>query len=217
MGQFSVIIFCLVIVGIAMYFWQRNKSKKALDEKKEDNALGSELHLENVQAGGLIHLMNVGPNLEEYDVQILSRGVYREGENYEWYELEGDNGRGKVWLSLQHDDGLDVTITTRKLKLRDISIERDDLDRMDDAAAGQFDFEGKTYYYDHSTEGSYFQDGKVSADSEEFFYYWEFETEDESQFLTVEEWENGRFEVTMSYPVKESQVKVYSLGGKDAP
>ncbi len=212
MGQYSVLIFCLVIIGIAMYFWQRNKSKKTLKEDKKD-FLGEELRLENVQAGGLIHLMNVGPNLEEYDVQILSRSVYREGENYEWYELEGDNGRGKVWLSLQHDDGLDVTIATRKLKLRDIPIERDDLDRMDDAAAGQFDFEGQTYYYDHSTEGSYFQGGNVLADSEEFFYYWEFETEDESQFLTVEEWENGRFEVTMSYPVKESQVKVYSLGG----
>ncbi len=214
MGQYSVLIFCLVIIGIAMYFWQRKRAKKPLEESKE-NALGTELRLENVQTGGLIHLMNVGPNLEEYDVQILSRSVYREGENYEWYELEGDNGRGKVWLSLQHDDGLDVTIATHKLKLRDISIERDDLDRMDDAAAGQFDFEGQTYYYDHSTEGSYFQGGNVSAESEEFFYYWEFETKDESQFLTVEEWENGRFEVTMSYPVKESQVKVYSLGGKD--
>jgi hypothetical protein len=213
MGQFSVLIFCLVIIGIAMYFWQRNKSKKAIEEGKKDT-LGEDLRLENVQAGGLIHLMNVGPNLEEYDVQILSRSVYREGENYEWYELEGDNGRGKVWLSLQHDDGLDVTIATRKLKLRDIPIERDDLDRMDDAAAGQFDFEGQTYYYDHSTEGSYFQNGEVSPDNEEFFYYWEFEAKDESRFLTVEEWENGRFEVTVSYPVKESQVKVYSLGGK---
>ncbi len=212
MGQFSVLIFCLVIIGIAMYLWQRNKAKKPLKEEKKD-ALETELRLENVQAGGLIHLMNVGPNLEEYDVQVLSRSVYREGENYEWYELEGDNGRGKVWLSLQHDDGLDVNIVTRKLKLRDIPIERDDLDRMDEAAAGQFDFEGKTYYYDHSTEGSYFQDGRVEADNEEFFYYWEFETKDESQFLTVEEWENGRFEVTLSYPVKESQVKVYSLGG----
>ncbi len=214
MGQYSALIFCLVIIGIAMYFWQRKKTKKPLEENK-NSELGSEFRLENVQAGGLIHLMNVGPNLEEYDVQILSRSVYREGENYEWYELEGDNGRGKVWLSLQHDDGLDVTIATRKLKMRDIPIVRDDLDRMDDAAAGQFDFEGRTYYYDHSTEGSYFQGGDVSADSEEFFYYWEFETEDESQFLTVEEWENGRFEVTMSYPVKESQVKVFSLGGDD--
>lgn len=196
-----------------MYFWQRKKAKKSLKESEpEQGDQSTELRLENVRAGGLIHLMNVGPNLEEYDVQILSRGVYREGENHEWYELEGDNGRGKVWLSLQHDDELDVTIATRKLKLRDLPIERDDLDRMDDAAAGQFDFEGKTFYYDHSTEGSYFPDGNVTADNEEFFYYWEFETEDESQFLTIEEWETGRFEVSMSYPVKEAQVKVYSLG-----
>ena len=212
MGQYSVLIFCLVIIGIAMYFWQRNKGKKTLKEKAPDPE-AQQLRLENVGAGGLIHLMNVGPNLEEYDVQILSRSIYREGENYEWYELEGDNGKGKVWLSLQHDDGLDVTIAARKLKLRDLPIDRADLDRMDDAAAGQFDLEGKTFYYDHSTEGSYFQNGTISSENEEFFYYWEFETEDESEFLTIEEWENGRFEVTISYPVKESQVKVYSLGG----
>lgn len=211
MGQYAVIIFCLVIIGIGMYFWQRNKAKKALKESEPDPE-SQELRLENVRAGGLIHLMNVGPNLEEYDVQILARHVYREGETHEWHELEGDNGKSKVWLSLENDDRLDVTIATRKLKLRELPIDRSDLDRMDDAAAGQFDLEGKTYYYDHSTEGSYFPDGTVAADNEEFFYYWEFETEDESEFLTVEEWESGQFEVTIAYPVKESQVKVYSLG-----
>ena len=212
MGQYTVLIFCLILIGIVMYFWQRNKTKKAIDESASA-ADSQELHLENVRAGGLIHLMNVGPSLEEYDVQVLSRSIYREGENYEWYELEGDNGKSRVWLSLQHDDGLDVTIATRKLKMRDLPIDRADLDRMDEAAAGQFDLEGTTFYYDHSTEGSYFQGGTVSPENEEFFYYWEFETEDEDQFLTVEEWENGRFEVTLSYPVNESQIKIYSLDG----
>lgn len=215
MGQYSVIIFGLVIIGIAMYFWQRNKAKKALEQPEPDPE-AQELRLENVRAGGLIHLTNVGPELEEYDVQILARHTYREGENHEWYELEGDNGKSKVWLSLENDDTLDVTIATRKLKLRELPINRADLDNMDERGEGQFELEGKTYYYDHSTEGSYFPDGKVATDNEEFFYYWEFETDDEHEFLTVEEWESGQFEVTISYPVKESQVKVYSLGGEKA-
>ena len=211
MGQYALLIFIIVIAGMATYFWQRNKDKKKLEEPASDPE-SQELALENVRAGGLIHLMNVGPNLEEYDVQILSRSVYREGENHEWYELEGDNGKTKVWLTLEGGDALDVTIATRKLKLRELPINRADLDNMDEAGEGRFELEGKTYYYDHSTEGSYFPDGRVAADNEEFFYYWEFETDGGDEFLTVEEWESGQFEVTISYPVKESQVKIYSLG-----
>ena len=212
MGTYATIIFVLVIIGAAVYFWQRNKQKKTLEESPESKPLDTTLRLENVRAGGLIRLLNVGPNLQEYDVQILSRSIYREGENHEWYELEGDNGQNKVWISLEYDDDLDVTLATRKLKLRELPITRDDLDRMDDAAAGQFDFEGKTYYYEHSTEASYFRHGDTDATNEEFFYYWEFETDDGDHFLTVEEWENGKFEVTVSYLIKESQVKVFSLG-----
>ena len=150
--------------------------------------------------------------MEEYDVNILSRGVYRAGQNDEWYELEGETAKGNVWITLEYDDGLDVTLATRKLKLRDLSISRSDLDTMDEEGEGEFTFEGKTFYYEVSAEASYFRDGHISPDNEEFFYYWEFETDEGDEYITIEEWENGRFEVTLSSPIKESQVKIYSLG-----
>ncbi len=206
----AVIIFSLVLIGIAVYFWQKNKKDKKL-ENGQDNA-PKELHLENVRPGGLIQLMNVGPMMEEYDVSIVSRGVYRAGQNDEWYELEGDAAKGKVWITLEYDDGLDVTLATRKLKLRDLAVVRNDLDTMDENGNGEFDFEGKTFYYEVSGEASYFPDGRISPDNEEFFFYWEFETGDSSEFITIEEWENGRFDVTVAHPIKESQVKVFSLG-----
>nr|WKN39294.1 DUF4178 domain-containing protein [Tunicatimonas sp. TK19036] len=206
----AVLIFSLVLIGIAVYFWQKNKNNKKIDPAQD--ASSKELHLENVRAGGLIHLMNVGPMMEEYDVNILSRSVYRAGQNDEWYELEGETANGKVWITLEYDDGLDVTLATRKLKLRDISINRSDLDTMDEEGEGEFTFEGKTFYYEVSSEASYFRDSQVSPDNEEFFYYWEFETDEGDEFITIEEWESGRFEVTLSSPIKESQVKIYSLG-----
>ncbi|MGD1888996.1 MAG: DUF4178 domain-containing protein [Cyclobacteriaceae bacterium] len=210
MDMNAVIIFSLVLIGIAVYFWQKNKKDKKL-ENGQDNA-PKELHLENVRPGGLIQLMNVGPMMEEYDVSIVSRGVYRAGQNDEWYELEGDAAKGKVWITLEYDDGLDVTLATRKLKLRDLAVVRNDLDTMDENGNGEFDFEGKTFYYEVSGEASYFPDGRISPDNEEFFFYWEFETGDSSEFITIEEWENGRFDVTVAHPIKESQVKVFSLG-----
>lgn len=192
-----------------MFFWQRNKQKNEQEAKRSSF---KELTLENVGSGGVIHLMNVGPNMEEYDVTILSKGVYREGESSEWYELEGDNGKQKVWISIEEDDGLDVTLALRTLKLRDLPINRSDLDRMDETADGEFEFEGQTFYYEYSNEASFFSNGDASRENESFFYYWEFENKKGDQFITIEEWENGKYEITLSVPLKSSQVKVYSLG-----
>lgn len=214
MDMNSLLIFLLVVIAIGLYFWTRNKSKRKVGTSSSGSSpeLSQELHLENVRPGGLIHLMNVGPLMEEYDVSIVSRSVYRAGQNDEWYELEGEAAKGKVWITLEYDDGLDVTLATRKLKLRDLPVVRNDLDTMDENGNGEFDFEGKTFYYEVSGEASYFPEGRVSPDNEEFFYYWEFETSDSSEFITIEEWENGRFEVTLASPIKESQVKIFSLG-----
>ena len=208
--MWELIFFIIIIIGIAVFFWNRNKKKK--EQEAKDNT-PKELTLENVGTGGVIHLRNVGPDMEEYDVTILSKSIYREGESSEWYELEGDNGTQKVWISIEEDDGLDVTLTLRSLKLREIPINREDLDRMDETAEGEFEFEGETFYFEYSNEASYFADGNVSPDNEDFFYYWEFENDNEDKYITIEEWENGKFEITVSIPLKSSNVEVYSLGG----
>ncbi len=208
--MWAIIFFIIAVIGIAVFFWNSNKKKK---EQQAKAHAPKELTLEHVEAGGVIHLRNVGPDMEEYDVTILSKAVYREGENSEWYELEGDNGRQKVWISIEEDDGLDVTLTLRRLKLRDIPINREDLDRMDKTAEGEFEFEGETFYFEYSNEASYFADGNLSSDNEDFFYYWEFENDNEDKYITVEEWESGKFEITLSIPLKSSNVQVYSLGG----
>lgn len=211
--MWSLIFFIIVIIGIGVFFWQKNKQKKEAEAK--DDA-PKELTLENVGPGGVIHLMNVGPNMEEYDVTILSKSIYREGESNEWYELEGDNGKQKVWISIEEDDGLDVTLALRTLKLRELPINRSDLDVMDESAEGEFEFEGQTFYFEYSNEASFFSNGDTSRDNESFFYYWEFENENEDQFITIEEWENGKFEITLAVPLKSSQIKVYSLGDGSA-
>jgi hypothetical protein len=207
--MWSLIFFIIVLTIIAVFFWNQKKKKKEEQAREEASR---ELRLENVGPGGVIHLMNVGPDMEEYDVTILSKSIYREGESTEWYELEGDNGRQKVWISLEEDDGLDVTLALRKLKLRELDINRQDLDRMDETAEGEFSFEGETYYFEYSNEASFFSEGNTASDNEDFFYYWEFENEEGDKYITVEEWENGKFEATLSIPLKSSQLKIYSLG-----
>ncbi len=220
--MWATIIFVLALAGLGIYLWQMQQAKKLSQPDIPSGPMIDRLSLDNVGAGGMIHLMNVGKNMEEYDVNILSRSIYREGDNHdrrpgdrrsgEWYELEGDNGKQKLWISLEDDDMLNVTLAMRKLKLRDLPISRDDLDDMDEKNQGEFVFEGKTYYYENSNEASYFRNSDTTPDNEAFFYYWKFEDADGTAYITIEEWENGRFEVIVSAPIKASQVKVYSLG-----
>ncbi len=207
--MWSLIFFIIVITAVGLFFWQKNKQKKEEEAKLN---IPKELTLDNVGKGGVIHLMHVGPLMEEYDVTILSKSIYREGESSEWYELEGDNGSKKVWISIEEDDGLDVTFAHRSLKLRELPINRTDLDRMDEAAEGEFEFEGEMFFFEYSNQASFFANGDTSSENEAFFYYWEFENEKEDQFITIEEWENGKFEITLAMTLKDSQVKVYSLG-----
>lgn len=207
--DFVVILIIIGIAGMAYYFWNSNKKKKAQEAAPPPGT--EELHLENVRKGGVIRLLNVGENMDEYDVNILARHVYR-SDGAEWYELEGDSGTDKIWISLEEDDGLDVSLTLRKLKLRDLGISRNDLDEMDENGEGSFEFEGKKYHYESSEEVSFFRNGNVSETNEDFFYTWEFESEDEKSYISVEEWRDKSIEVSMAQPLKESQVQVYSLG-----
>lgn len=204
-----VFIILAVVAVMTYFFWNSNRKKKKA--KLPDPTPGAEeLHLENVRHGGVIRLINVGENMDEYDINITARHVYR-SDGAEWYELEGDSGTDKVWISLEEDDGLDVSLTLRKLKLRDLGISRNDLDEMDEKGEGEFEFEGKTYYYAGSEEVSFFRNGDVSEANEDFFYSWEFESEDEESYISIEEWRDKSIEVSLAQPLKESQVQVYSL------
>lgn len=208
----EAIIFIVIIALAVMTYFFWNSSRKKKKEETSVPAQGTEeLHLENVRQGGVIRLINVGENMDEYDIKITARHVYRSDDG-EWYELEGDSGTDKVWISLEEDDGLDVSLTLRKIKFRDLDITRNDLDDMDEKGKGKFAFEGKTYHYESSQEASFFKNGNISDTNEEFFYYWEFESDDEESYITIEEWRDKSIEVTLTHPLKESQVQVYSLG-----
>lgn len=207
--EIVLVLIIIAIAGMTYFFWNSNRKKKK--EKEAPPPGTEELHLENVRQGGLIRLINVGENMDEYDINITARHVYRSDDG-EWYELEGDSGTDKVWISMEEDDGLDVSLTLRKLKLRDLGISRNDLDEMDEKGEGEFEFEGKTYYYESSEEASFFRDGNISESNEELFYSWEFESEDEESYISIEEWRDKSIEVSLAQPLKESQVQVYSLG-----
>lgn len=210
----SAILMLLVVCGAAYYFMKKKKATQETDAnfKRQIATPPSyskdDLRIENVEAGGLIHISGIGPELDEFDVSILAKHLYREGGS-SWFELEGESEKGKVWIDLEVDDDLELAITLEKLKLRDIGLSKKDLDGIDDDEEGELSYKGVKYYYEDSDEATYYKYGNETEG--ERFYYWEFENDDSDKFIGIEKWSDGTYDVSYSEPIKSHQVTVYSL------
>ncbi len=206
----SFIVLILLVGGGFYLFYMWKTSQKLKEKEGEDLTPYSkdELRIENVGSGGVIHLTNIGPDMEDFDVNIIAKHVYREGGET-WYELEGDRGTEKVWIELEEDDELEISITLKKLKLSDINISKSDLQRIDDKESGQIIYEGQKYSYDDSGSAVFLRYGEEK--NKEKFYYWDFEAEDGKHFIGVERWENNSYDVSYSEAIKRSQIEIFSV------
>lgn len=205
----STILLLIVCAVVGFLFWKvmsKNKGGQGQDRLRPYDK--DELRIENVEAGAVIHLSGVGPDYDEFDVKIIAKHTYRQGES-SWYELEGDRGEDKVWIDMEEDDELELSITLKKLKLHDIGIEKKELDRIDDEEKGQLTYDGETYYYEDSDPAVFYRysDDKIT----ERFYYWDFETDSGDKFISIERWSDGSYDVCCSEKLKSSQITVYSL------
>ena len=202
----------LILIGVGGFYlfkmWKSSQEQKEEKDEKFTPYSKDELRIENVGPGGVIQLNNIGPDMEDFDVNVIAKHTYREGGDT-WYELEGEIGSRKVWIEIEEDDGLEVSITLRKLKLSDIGLEKQDLKRIDNDEEGGFTFEGQKYSYDDSGKATFLRYGEES--NTEKVYYWDFEGDDEKHMISVEQWEDNRYDVSYSESIRPSQIKVYSL------
>lgn len=209
--EFTTILLLVVIGGLGFYFWkhQQQAQQQLLQAKQPFKPYGKdELRIENVGPGAVIHLTGIGSSMEDFDLKVIAKHTYREGES-SWYELECDKGTDKVWIDMEEDDELELAISLRMLKLRELGLTKDDLDEMDDDEEGKFEFEGQTYWLEDSDSAVFY---RYSDDKNaEKFYYWDFEAESGDKFIGVEKWSDGSYDVSYSEKIKPAQVTVYSL------
>jgi hypothetical protein len=203
------LILLLGLCGAVGYLIWKQSSKNQISTNPSKPYSKNDIRIENAEAGAVIHLSGIGPNLEEFDVKIVAKHTYRQGES-SWYELEGDKGTDeKVWIDMEEDDELELAISLRKLRLEDLGITKNDLERMDDEEKGSFQFEGQKYHLDDSDSAVFYRYSEdKNADK---FYYWDFEAQDGKHYIGVEKWSDGSYDVTLSQAVKPSQLTVYSI------
>ena len=197
----------LVIVAIIVVFVML---KNPGDAEKAPPVTSADMKIENVGVGGTIMLRGVGADMEDFDLIITAKHIYDE-EGYTWHELEAEKGARKVWITVEDDDELELSITVSKHKLRDAGITPEDLDRFKRNDDGSFDFNGVTYHFEEYGKATYFKAGNRSQG--EKFHYWEFESEDERHYASVERWGTGEYELHISEPLRSSQIEIFTLKG----
>lgn len=203
------ILLIIIAVGVGYLIFKQKEKEESPKQTNKKPYSKTDLRIENIAKGGVLKLTSVGPNMEDFDIQIVSKHTYRQGEST-WYELEGNRGDGKVWIDMEEDDELELTIVHKKLKIRDLPITMNDLEKFDDEEEGSFEYDGDTFHYEDSDEAIFYRHSDDK--NAEKFYYWDFETDDGSKFISFEKWSNNSIDVSFSFPIKPRQVEVFSLG-----
>lgn len=204
----GLILSVLLIIALA----KRNFDlKKSMSKYPEDMRI-----IQNVKEGGVIRLANVEGYDKDLDLKVIGRNLYMEGD-YSWYELEciRDDGE-KVWVDVDDDDDLMVSVVIKKISLQDIKATPTTLERMDEEESGTVYYNSVRYDYIDSGDAKFYKrcdDSKV-----EKFYYWDFKASGGKLLISVEKWKNeeGRPDYVCYYSqiIKPSSITVYSTHGE---
>ncbi len=166
--------------------------------------------IENAGPGGVIKLTAVGPEMKDLDAHVLSRHLYRE-DDYEWFELECETAEGKLWIDVEEDDGVKVSVSLRALDLEDTGLSPEELENMAKAKRGVCKFEGQSYRLRETGKAIFYRDGDLSRG--EKVRYWDFATSDRYSQLGFEQWGEAEYQVHLGQPIRPHQITVYAEQG----
>lgn len=212
----SVGMISLVMGCVFLYIYQtrikggssrklRNAEKLRDLQDKSQAQQGDELSIEDVGSGGVIHLDGVGVRSESFDAQVTARHLHKRGTE-RWIELEADRGGSTVYLSLERDDGLTASLTMAQPALKALGLKAVDLDALSDERPLTYD--GTAYAPSEYGRAVFCRDHNELKPEE--YEYWEFEDDDQEQYLTLVRWQDGSVEANYSVDLKPDFITVYS-------
>jgi hypothetical protein len=142
---------------------------------------------------------------------------FKSKKGYFLYELTSfciETGE-TCYFEWEYDDELEISITLERLTFRNLkddtgeSIDEDDLDQIADDK-DVIVINGEKFWYEDDWASIYYRGGK-----EEKVYMYEFENENSTKFLTIEEWSgSGRdeYQIYTSSPVDPGSISIISKG-----
>ncbi|MGN0018143.1 MAG: DUF4178 domain-containing protein [Candidatus Gastranaerophilaceae bacterium] len=208
----SLGLICAVILMIAVLKRNANIAEKCDDKYSKDMLI-----IQNVKEGGVIKIANVEGYNEDLELKVVGRNLYTEGD-YSWYELECVRPDGeKVWIDVDDDDDLIVSIVIKKLHLADLKFSNS-LETIDENESGNVifkDFPEKRFAYIDSGDATFYK--RCDDLKAEKLYYWDFKNN--NHLISVEKWGDTNYKPEYEYfysqIIKPHSITVYSTSNED--
>jgi hypothetical protein len=109
------------------------------------------------------------------------------------------------YLEIEEDDVVEVFLTDKEIKLRDINISKSDIDDIVDEEEA-IKYNGVKYWYEDDYKVGF---SRVGDTDEENCYLYEFESEND-EYLTIEKWDNS-YEVFISRQIDPKAIEIISI------
>lgn len=203
-GVFFLVIYQTKIKGSSSPELKNAEKLKALQASRLPQTV-SEATLLDVRVGAVIHLEDVGLRSDSFDAEITGRHLHKEGSE-RWLELEADRGGRKVYLTVEQDDELEISVALEELSLSALGLSKTSFE-----SATHFDFEGARFEREAQGRATYFRDHDELRP--EPYAYWEYEDDGSGETVSIVRWDDGDIEVSRSVPLRESSVTIYSQSG----
>ena len=188
------------------------------------------LDITSVKLGGFIELNNDTWKIINYYsyLDVKWKDFSPRKKDYWVIELElySLTKGTKTFVEWEVDDELEICLTDRAIKIRDIqydgrSLTRKNLAYIEDEEEGEIEFAGTKYFYsdDDTWAGLFYRnakDAKNKTDSIPLRVY-EFESNDE-KYLSIESWEENEDrserEAFISHSIKSKDIQVLQTSGQ---
>lgn len=142
----------------------------------------------------------------DYDLttwEVKAIYEYDWGDNFFTREYKINNGTDTLFLSLEEDDELILSVS-RKIKIRKLGDDVAEELMTNQKPPAKFVYEGKTYILEEESPG-YFHDIE-RGDSWEEFMAWDYEDDDAEYIVTIEQWGEKEFEASSGKYIKEFEI-----------
>jgi hypothetical protein len=169
-------------------------------KKKEDpgeNDSITDLVLDKMRPGYFVDY-----DLTTWEVTGAHRYDWDGDESYEW---QLSSAKGVIYLGMECDDEKDWSVSSEiDLKKLDASVISTAIEQGDPPAS--IIFEGEKYDLYETSGGLFFQDGqhKSQVQGRELIV-WDYENEDGSRYLSIEQWGETEFKAYSGIPAQEYQ------------
>jgi len=139
--------------------------------------------------------------------------TYKDSDS-SWFELELFSilTAETIFIEYEVDDIIEIFITTDVIKMRDLPVSFDDIEEISEEEDGEFDYKGETFYYEDDYKAKFY---RTPESKKEKVYFYEFENDASTKFLTVEEWGNDsdgyEYKAYISKKLDSSSLEVISI------